>query len=63
MHSFTWCCSTPILRALCFVGIVSLPGLLSLAVFSLLLALGNRADNGVAPLLALRMAPQGQSSG
>jgi MFS family permease len=54
--------ASALLRCLCFAGFVSLTGLLPLTVFSLLLALGNRADNAAAPLLAYRLAPEGQSS-
>lgn len=54
--------ASSVLRGLCFVGFIALPGVIPLAVFSFLLALGNRADNAAAPLLALRLAPPGQSS-
>ncbi|MFF9818673.1 MFS transporter [Streptomyces sp. NPDC014006] len=51
-----------VVRAVCFVGFVSLPGLLPLAVFSVVLALGNRAEQAAGPLLAVRLAPEGQRS-
>ncbi|WIM99826.1 MFS transporter [Actinoplanes oblitus] len=51
-----------VVRALCFLGFVAIPGLVPLAVFSFLLALATRADNAAAPLLAYRLAPEEQTS-
>ncbi|MEU8975206.1 MFS transporter [Streptomyces monashensis] len=51
-----------LVRVACFVGIVSFRGLVPLIVSTLLLALGNRAEQAASPLLALRLAPEGQSS-
>lgn len=54
--------ASAVLRGLCFVGFVAVPGLIPLAVISLLLALATRADNVAAPLLAYRLAPEGETS-
>lgn len=51
-----------LLRAVCFAGFVIHPDLPSLVLCGLLVSVGNRADNAAAPLLAVRMAPEGQSS-
>ncbi|MFF7364603.1 MFS transporter [Streptomyces sp. NPDC008125] len=50
-----------LVRVACFVGIVSFRGLAPLVVCTLLLALGNRAEQASSPLLAIRLAPEGQS--
>ncbi|MDN3261182.1 MFS transporter [Streptomyces sp. CSDS2] len=50
------------LRAASFVFFVSVPGLWPLIVGGTALALGNRAEQVAAPLLAARLAPEGQSS-
>ncbi|MFH8409105.1 MFS transporter [Streptomyces sp. NPDC018019] len=50
------------LRAGCFVGFVCLHGIVPLALFSVALALGNRAEQAAGPLLAVALAPKGQSS-
>ncbi|WP_330330969.1 MFS transporter [Streptomyces sp. NBC_00536] len=50
-----------LLRVACFAGIASFRGLVPLVVCTLLLALGNRAEQAASPLLAIRLAPQGQS--
>ncbi|MEU9197842.1 MFS transporter [Streptomyces hundungensis] len=48
-------------RMLSFVGVVSFRGLVPLVVCTLLLALGNRAEQAASPVLAIRLAPPGQS--
>ena len=50
-----------VVRVACFVGIASFRGLVPLVLCTLLLALGNRAEQTASPLLAIRLAPEGQS--
>ncbi|MFD1831188.1 MFS transporter [Streptomyces desertarenae] len=51
-----------LVRGGCFVGFVSMPGLVPLALCSVVLALGNRAEQAAAPLLAVGLAAEGQGS-
>ncbi|MEV0375354.1 MFS transporter [Streptomyces sp. NPDC050636] len=50
------------LRAVAFAGFISLRGLVPLVVCGLLLALGDRAELAARPLMAIRLAPEGQRS-
>lgn len=50
-----------LVRVVCFVGIVCLRGLVPLIVCTLLLAVGQRAEQAASPVLAVRLAPEGQS--
>jgi MFS family permease len=54
--------ASTVLRAGCFVGFVCLRGIIPLALFSVALALGNRAEQAANPLLAVSLALEGQSS-
>ncbi|MEU9852681.1 MFS transporter [Streptomyces sp. NPDC047974] len=49
-----------VLRVACFAGVTAFRGLVPLVVCTLLLALGNRAEQAASPLLAIRLAPEGQ---
>jgi MFS family permease len=50
-----------VVRAVSFVAFVSVPGLWPLILGGVALALGNRAEQAAAPLLAVRLAPEGHS--
>ncbi|MER5950169.1 MFS transporter [Streptomyces sp. NPDC001904] len=48
-------------RVACFAGIVCVRGLVPLIVCTLLLAVGQRAEQAASPVLAVRLAPEGES--
>lgn len=50
-----------LLRVGCFVGFVSMRGIMPLALFNIAFALGNRAEQAAIPPLAVGLAGEGQS--
>ncbi|MFY4722113.1 MFS transporter [Streptomyces sp. LaBMicrA B280] len=51
-----------LLRAGCFVGFVATRGIVPLALFNIVFALGNRAEQAAIPSLAVELAGEGQSA-